>query len=153
MYNNWHIFFFSFYCALCYIDLCKHDYWTVNCHFCKVFRGGKTTPFLPIVFFFFLLFFPWRLLPYPRGVHYWSWNRNRTIWRFLAGPWNNVNRLTNFVGLFEAFLKKVKSSYRGPFWGHSFWIRTLWLFFFCRRSWCDFTYPPFFFLFFACVNV
>ena len=114
------------------------------------FQGGVKQLNFCLLFFCIFLFPTRKLLPYPRGVHYWSWNRNRTICRFLAGPWNSVHRLTNFVGLFEAFLKKVKHVYRGPFWGHIFLIKTLWLFFFRRRSVCAFTYLPIFF-FFACV--
>ena len=90
VYNNWYIYFFFCDSALCYIDLCKHDYCTVNRHFCKVFRGGVKQLNFCLLFFCIFLFPTRKLLPYPRGVHYWSWNINWTICRCLAGPWNSV---------------------------------------------------------------
>ena len=80
----WYIYIFFFCSASCDIDIRKHDYIVT---FRVVFRGGRPTQSMSIDILLFLYIYSWWWLPYPRGVHYCSWKKFATIWRFLAGLW------------------------------------------------------------------
>ena len=103
----WYIYIFLFCSASCDIDIRKHDYIVT---FRVVFRGGRPTQSMSIEIFFFLYIYSWWWLPYPRGVHYCSWKKIATIWRFLAGLWKHTQTLQAY---FRWFVKTWKRRCRG----------------------------------------
>ena len=123
----WYIFIILFASASCHIDIRKHNYiftfpW---------FSGGvQAYSIFPIEILFFCIYIPGWWLPYPRGVHYWSWNIFTTIWRVLAGLWKKKKTPLNFVGLFQGIFENEKSVLGGPLFASFFLYKKLLIVFF-----------------------